>query len=454
MTRRLPLVLYLALTAAVPLTAVSAAPSPDISRMILTDKQAILVAPAETVAGWNVDRAAWSPSGQFVLASRAYLKLPPIPTGAPDFQQSLVLWDMEQRKATDLWKAVINSERAPHFDWLSTGDVAFAVAKYRPQPPAGQRAQQPGEAVRQWVLRVDARRNTMKPLFAVSDEAQLLVSPRAPLAVVFSQDERSLRVLRADGALLRQVPFPGELSLNLPRWSADGTRLILTNFVAPKNDQGQGILQKATDYALDVRTGQLVEQATQTGFRPEDSPTLATEEFRLKRTSSLVQEGNSRATISPLWLESTQKGAETRVLIAADVEWAALSPRGDAVLYLAHGVASVAPLVTFSRELYIQARNAALQTVAISNGRQLGLAAIIYAQKNGDRLPGADQPVAALLREVVNVDALYEGFVYTFPGGSLAEVAEPSKTLLGYVTGPGGRAEIYVDGHVTWKKDE
>jgi hypothetical protein len=272
--------------------------------------------------------------------------------------------------------------------------------------------------------------------------------------VVFSQDERSIRVLRADGALLRQTPFPGEVSLGLPRWSADGTRLILTNFVLPKNDQGQGILQKATDYALDVRTGQLTEQATQTGFRPEDAPTLATEEFRLKRSSSLIQEGNSRATISPLWLESTQKGAETRVLIAADAEWAALSPRGDAVLYLAHGVASVAPLVTFSRELFIQARNAALKAVAISNGKQLGLAAIIYSQKNGDRLPGADQPVAALLREVVNVDALYEGFVYTFSGGSLAEVAEPSKTLLGYVTGPGGRAEIFVDGHVTWKKDE
>lgn len=454
MTRRLPLVLWLTLTAVLPLSAASATSSPDISRMILTNKQAILVAPSETVAGWNVDRAAWSPSGQFVLASRAYLKLPPLPAGRPDFQQSLVLWDLEQRKATDLWKATVNSEHSPRFDWLSTGDVAFAVAKYRPQPAAGQRAQPAGETVRQWVLRVDAKRSAMKPLFAVSEEAQLLVSPREPLAVVFSQDERSIRVLRADGALLRQVPFPAETSLNLPRWSADGMRLIVTNFVAPKNDQGQGILQKSTDYALDVRSGQLVEQAAQTGFRPEETPTLATEEFRVKRSSSLIQEGNSRATLSPLWLESTQKGVETRVLIAADTEWAALSPRGDAVLYLAHGVASVAPLVTFSRELFIQARNAALQAVALSNGKQLGLAAIVYSQKNDNRLPGADQPVAALLREVVNVDSIYEGFVYTFPGGSLAEVAEPSKTLLGYVTGPGGRAEIYVDGHVTWKKDE
>jgi hypothetical protein len=453
MLRRLPLSLWLLVTASLSPIAASAAPSPDLSRMILTDKQAILVAPAETVASWNVDRAAWSPSGQFVLASRAYLKLPPIPTAPPDFQQTLVLWDTEQRKATELWKAVINSDRPPRFDWLPSGDVAFAVAKYRPTRATGQPAPQPGEAARQWVLRIDARRNSMKPLFTLAEEAELFVSRHDPVAVVFSQSERSLRILRSDGTVIRQVPFPAELSFALPRWSSDGARFLITQFVAPEGDKGQRALTSAADYALDIRTGQLSKLAARETAR-EETPTQAAGDLRLKRSNATVQEGGSRASISPLWLESSAKGPESRVLIAPDAEWAEISPRGDAVLYLAGGNASVASLVTLPKELFIQAREAALRMVALSNGKQLGLAAIIYAQKHGDRLPGADEPVAALLREVVNADSLYEGFVYTFPGGNLAEVAEPSKTLLGYVTGPGGRAEIFADGHVTWKKDE
>jgi len=453
MIRRLPLCLCLA-AAVLPLRVASAATSPDLSRMLLTDKHAILVAPAETVAGWNVNRAAWAPSGQYVLASRVYLKLPPIPTGTPDFQQSLVLWDMEQRKATELWKVVVGNDQAPHFDWLAAGDVAFALAKYRPTRPAGQAVPPQEEMLRHWVLRVDARRGAMKPLFSVPEQSELLVSPREPLAVVFSQNERLLRIVRSDGTLLRPVSFPIGVDLGLPRWSSDGARFLMTSYVVPDSKNAVGAAAEAADYALDVRTAQLVKQATREKFREPEANSAATGELRLRQTKSVVQVGNSHQTISPLWLEVAQKGPESSVLISADAEWGELSPRGDAVLFLANGAASVTSLVTLPKELFIQARQKALQMVALSNGRQLGLAAIIYAQKHEDSLPSADQPVAGLLREYANADSLYEGFVYTFPGGKLTDVAEPSKTMLGYILGPGGRAEIFVDGHVTWKKDE
>jgi len=454
MTRRLSLALWITLVTGGSAPAISAATSPDISRMILTDKQAILVAPAETVTGWNVHRAAWAPSGQFVLASRAYLKVPPIPTGPPDFQQSLVLWDFEQRKSTELWKVVVNTDSAPQFDWLAAGDVAFGLARYRPTRPAGQAAQPPGESVRQWVLRVDARRGAMKPLFSVPEQSELLVSPREPLAVVFSHNERLLRVIRGDGTLLRPVPFPMGLDLGLPRWSQDGTRFLMTSYPVPDPKNPAGLAEEAADYAIDLRTAQFVKQPKREKLQRAEAPSTAAVELRLRKSKSLVQEGTSRQMIAPLWIEAAQKGPESRVLVAADAEWAELSPRGDAVLYLSGGAAYVAPLVTLSKELFIQAREAAQRMVAMSNGKQLGLAAIIYAQKHDNQLPSADQPVAALLREYANADSLYEGFVYTFPGGSLSDVAEPSKAVLGYITGPGGRAEIFVDGHVTWKKDD
>jgi hypothetical protein len=43
--------------------------------------------------------------------------------------------------------------------------------------------------------------------------------------------------------------------------------------------------------------------------------------------------------------------------------------------------------------------------------------------------------------------------VYTFGGGSLASIDAPAETIIGYVTGPGGRAAIYADGHVKWQND-
>lgn len=450
MMRRLPLCLWVAAATVLPLRTASAATSPDLSRMILTEKQAILVAPAETVAGWNVSRAAWAPSGQYVLASRAYLKLPPIPIGNPEFQQSLVLWDMEQRKSTEVWKVAVNTDQAPHFDWLTTGDVAFALAKYRPTRPAGQAVQPQDQAVRHWVLRVDARRSAMKPLFSVPEQSELLVSPREPLAVVISQQERLLRIVRGDGTLLRPVPFPMGVELGLPRWSSDGARLLMTSYSVP---DAKNAVEPA-DYILDLRTAQLAKQATRERLQGPEASSAASGEPRLRQAKSVVLEGNTHQTITPLWLEVAQKGTESRVMISADAEWGELSPRGDAVLFLANGAASVAPLVALPKELFIQARQKALQMVALSNGKQLGLAAIIYAQKHEDSLPSADQPVAGLLREYANADSLYEGFVYTFPGGKLTDVAEPSKTMLGYVLGPGGRAEIFADGHVTWKRDD
>jgi hypothetical protein len=443
----------LAVAAGLSLGSRASAESPELSRMILTEKKAILLAPAETVAGWSVERAAWSPSGQYVLASRTQFPLSPPMQEPPEFQQSLVLWDGQAHKSSELWKVKLAPTQGPQFDWLTAGDVAFALAQYRPPQPANPRTPQAPAERRQWLLRIDARRGSMKPLFSVPESATLHVSPREPVTVVFSDSERLVRVLRADGGLLRQCPFPAGVSLGLPRWSSDGTRFLTTSYVVREEKLPQGLAQEAADYALDLRSGQLMRQASRE--RPQDPPaaSAAMGDLRLKRGRAVLQEGAAHKPIAPLWLEAAEREPTSRALIAPDADWAELSPRGDAALYLSGGSAFVVPFISIPRELYLQAREAAQRQVVLSNGKQLGLAALIYAQEHDERLPGADQPVPDLLRQYAKADALYEGFVYTFPGGKLSEIAEPSQTVLGYVMGPGGRAEIYVDGHVVWKKD-
>lgn len=43
------------------------------------------------------------------------------------------------------------------------------------------------------------------------------------------------------------------------------------------------------------------------------------------------------------------------------------------------------------------------------------------------------------------------GFVYTINGGPFPD--NPAETLLGYTPAPGGRWNVFADGHVAWAPD-
>jgi hypothetical protein len=94
----------------------------------------------------------------------------------------------------------------------------------------------------------------------------------------------------------------------------------------------------------------------------------------------------------------------------------------------------------------------ARRAIALSNGKQLGLAVLMYSQDYDEVLPSPEGINDRLLPYLKNI-SLFDGFNYTFPGGPLANVAKPAETELGWVNGPGGRAIIFVDGHVVWRPD-
>jgi hypothetical protein len=90
--------------------------------------------------------------------------------------------------------------------------------------------------------------------------------------------------------------------------------------------------------------------------------------------------------------------------------------------------------------------------VVLSNAKQLGLAALMYAQDYDEVLPTGDG-INGKLAPYLKNESLFDGFTYTFGGGSLSGIDKPAETELGFVTGPGGRAIIFIDGHVKWKPD-
>jgi hypothetical protein len=420
-----------------------AAPN-GMDRILFGDQDALLVMAPDIVSSWEVHRAEWAPDGRHILVGRSYLRVPPIPMGPPNTQHSLVLWDADQRKSVELWKATSPMNLVPTFEWLSSGGVAFAMVMTGTPPVDGQPVTPP----RQWLMRIDARRPATRTLFEVPNGTALYASRLDPLAVLVSDTDRTIRVLRADGTVARQVKFPEGVTLHSPGWTRDGGRLFLAGF----GPGDQPNTNKNIRMVFDPRTGELVPatERDRLGLEPQ---TAGTPRFRLRHSEGSVQQGAVRQEIRPLWLEAVGKDPQPRILVSANADWGKLSPRGDAILYLSEGAAMVAQLIQLPKEAFTKARDAAMRQSTISRGKQLGLAVIVWADRNDKRLPGQDEPIHDLLRPILQTDELFSGFVYSFPGGKLADVANPAETILGYVTGPGGRAEIFVDGHVVWKPD-
>jgi hypothetical protein len=421
-------------------------PSPDLQRIVFTEKDAILVAPSQVIASGLVEKADWSPSGRYVLAARTAFKLPATPGAPPTFRQSLVLWEAETGKATEIWSGASEADLRPAYRWLGSGDVAFGTGRWTPPARAGM----PPPLPQEWLLRIDARRNTLKPLFALPPLTLLMASDREPLAVLFGVGERVVRVLKSDGTLLRQVAFPPGLRPTYPRWSADG-RLLVTGL--PEQDEKTGkVTGQQVELALELTAGNFVRVEKPLPEAPS-GPKLAVGELALTSTQAMLQSGAVKQKVAPLWLASTANGGESRALVSANAEAAALSPRGDSVLFIADGAALVAPLMRLPKAAFVEARAAAVRAQLVSSGKQLGLALIIYANEHEDRLPAAGETLETLLEPYVKSEALFDGFVYTYAGGKVSDIPEPANTMLGYITGPGGRAEVWADGHVTWKKD-
>jgi prepilin-type processing-associated H-X9-DG protein len=137
-----------------------------------------------------------------------------------------------------------------------------------------------------------------------------------------------------------------------------------------------------------------------------------------------------------------------------------LAPDGSGVLYLAQGAAWVTPLIRMPKDAFLQARRTAYRMAALSNAKQVGLALQMYAQDYDEVYPPADGPVIDRLKPYARSEAVFNdpstgatGFVYLHPQATLKEIGEPAKTRIGHLTGPGGRAIIFADGHVEWEDD-
>jgi prepilin-type processing-associated H-X9-DG protein len=182
--------------------------------------------------------------------------------------------------------------------------------------------------------------------------------------------------------------------------------------------------------------------------------------IQLRSAATALKEATSTQRVLPLWLESTVKSEQPWVLICADSDGGSLAPDLSTVLYLSEGAAWAVPLTRLSRQQVLTQIREAQRQAAVSNAKQIGLAFAMYAQDYDQTFPPAGEAVMGQISPYVKNREVFvspgesgPSFVYMMDGPTLGSIKEPATQELGYLPGPGGRAVVFVDGHVEWRGD-
>jgi hypothetical protein len=422
--------------------------------------------PPELIAQPGVTWAGWSSDGRYALVQREALRTVPLapPTGPePLGETSLVLWNRRTGRSQEVWRRPVPAYSLDRVEWLPGAAVALAVVHWvdgpgdHPEPHRG-------------LLRVDATGSPARAIAELDPADQLEVSPTQPVAVLHRQKEipdpaaanggtmtrSELRVLKADAGAAPAIMLPERLAVGATHWSADGRLFCLQGIRIPPGGPQRGQKLVAEWFTFDPRSGRV----TRVEKRPE--PYTAPPPrwpYRLKGSPTTLKEADTVQRVRPLWVESVVPSSHPRALVCADSRWAMPSPDGGALLYVAEGGAWVTPLEKRPKEQVQAAVDAAQQAVAMSNAKQLGVALMMYAQDYDETLPPADGMIKDTLLPYLKNPSLFQdpatgndAFVYTYAGGKLSGIQDPSTTQLGYLAGGAGRAIIYADGHVKWEK--
>jgi hypothetical protein len=431
---------------------------------LVTDKEAWLLLPAKAIGANQVREATWSPTGRHVLTVSWDLQLSPPdmalaiagdPVAAAKAKpvHRLSVWNARSERTVEVLRLPLDDHtQVGQATWLGNSDSALLPVQVYVQRPD---SYEPTAMIYQINAGTNQARPVHQELLRGAHGVQVAGSPTRPLAVISSvhldstQRQRTSRTIATlvdvAGAVLGRVELPSEGSP--PIWAKDGSAAYVIGPMGPTASSSPQVplmrLDFATGKAVPV-PGMTREQVSKLFFEIDENP------IKLNTRPLDLKEG----TVETLWIETSEKTERPAALVSGDSGWGMISPTNDAVLYISQQVALVRPIVRLPKQVYLQHREAAERTEVMSRAKQLGTAMAIFSMDNEGELPAAGADMERLLQPYLKNTSLFQGFVYTFPGGILEDVKDPSKTELGYVVGPGGRAVIYADSSVRWQSDK
>jgi hypothetical protein len=468
--KRLIALLALAVCA---LPASAQSPGEMMERTLVMGDKAYLAFPPALVAGPTVQRIELSSSGKRVLIQRELNNLTPQildklmknPGGQPPpgviSEWALNIWNQDSGRLEEIWRGQPSDVQILDMHWMGTGDAAvISASEALPPDKDGHRRRVNA------IYRVAGTGGRPKKLIAFDEGGyveivphplraqailKIIMPPQVNPATAETLATRSgISFLMPNGVVTPPVQAPAGYTMTGVYWQAD--KAVVSLF-APPMKKGEKAVRKFAALPMGGTVMVLTEITVkdfETEFIRENAPkktglSLTQEPFMLKA-------GETGLMIRPLWLMGKEMSEKPRALISRSVEGGWLSESGDTVYYKTDGALWSVAIGSMPKEMYLEARAAAERSMLLSNAKQVGLAALMYASDMDDVLPGGGNFQQDLMPYLKN-ETVMKNFVYTFAGGGLAGVDKPAETELGHVLGPGGRAVVYIDGHAKWIKD-
>ena len=422
---------------------------------VLTDKDAFVLLPAELISGPVVMQSSLSPAGRnvAVLRKSARFSAENVPSAAhpnpppPREEHEILFWNAGIRRPVSLWQSAQPRTNVSLSAWMPETESLFAVVDRVIPRDVSQPNQFPEHEWKVLLLGLGIERAVQVPTpTGRFSRVNVEVSPLKRLAILQlvsdgSEHTELLYLLHPNGRVGVQVAAPASGNYSIA-WDLTGNPILVRL-------QTRGATAETRLSSIDPRTGRtdVLEKSPQMAEVRRDQASIVPFHAVVQRHD--LAAGNTTQRISPIWLEWASKGESSRALLTPNGADVRLLPDSIGALYNAHNALWFTPLLQMNKGEYLAMRQAAERAAALSSAKQLGLAAIMFANDNDDVLPGPDGIEAKLAPYLLN-DSLFDGFAYTYLGGSLADIVSPSQTVLGHISGPGGRALLYADGHAKW----
>ncbi len=416
-------------------------------------ERAFLVGPGTVLCGPIAQEPRWSFDGRYVLMKlhRVLISREAFAAVAarrqtehgPTVEHALVLVDADAGKAELILPRMGSDDPGLDCGWLTGSHVGVAVAR------SGSAA----EPRSMKVTLIDAGSRKTRTLLEVGEGSLVLLDfdLTAPRVLVRTTGQVAGEPRRTGWFVVDRTGNKREVASSaLPgpveymTWTHDGKLLART-----------GRPGSAPDRKASVRWW-IVEPLT-FAVREIERPAMPTpverdSALRVVASEQEVRHGEARGKVNLLWLETTNAQGPDRALLCADGDWGSVSPSRSHVLWSARGVAWIAPIASIPLSKYRELQDAAARTALMSKGKQVALAIMMYAQDHDETLPEPEQMPSGIEPYIKGAEVLRD-FVYALRGGKIADYAAPATTEMGHITGPGGKAIVFLDGHVEWRND-
>lgn len=415
---------------------------------LVTDKDVYFVGPPNSLLGTMVATAKWSPTGRHLLAQQGSLPRSAealrdllFPTAPVKVSISVRVMDAHTGEERSVYQYSSGDQFVSNMAWSPDGAMAFLVVN---SASAGGRNVQ--------ILRVQAESGETSPFAPWGNKklwrADFHESPDGRATILVAQfssemsDIDSTHAYTVSSQGLQEIQIP-KSDVGIPElvWQSDGQPVMRTWVHALQ----EGTVRQV--WSLLSRRGEAPVEVSEPKVSSVEPQIFA----HLAQDSVGTDEQEDTRSIQAGWLKA--QSAEKEVLVAANASWVALSPSVEHVAYIAEGALFVRPILRMDLAVYQKLQSEEARALAMNNAKQVGIAAMIFATDNEDRIPSARDFMDLLAPYLKDPEAM-KNFVWTHPGGDISQMDNPAAVELGYIALPGGRCVLYGDGHIKWMPEK